>query len=79
MRACSCRFIPAGVWARVSLALGEKLVLELFHCVKLSAYGLPLWNSHALMTLQALVCIGSSSEKQANLAIVSVVFCAWRT
>ena len=30
----------------VSLALAEKLVLELFHCVKLSVYGLPLWNSH---------------------------------
>ena len=30
------------VGARVSLALGENLVLKLFHCVKLSAYGLPL-------------------------------------
>ena len=50
----------------VSLALAEKLVLELFHCVKLSVYGLPLWNSHAVMALQTLVCNGSSSEKQAQ-------------
>ena len=67
MRACSCRFISASVWARVSLVLGEKLVLKLFHCVKLSAYGLPLWSSHAVMTLQTLVCCtGSSSDKQAQ-------------
>ena len=62
LRACSCRFITASVGARVSLALGENPVLKLFHCVKLSAYGLPLWN--AVMTLQTLVCNGSSSEKQ---------------
>ena len=66
MRACSCRFSTASVWACVSLALGEKLVLKLFHCVKLGADGLPLWNSHAVMTLQTLVCNGSSSEKQAQ-------------
>ena len=66
MRACSCHFITASVWAHVSLALGEKLVPKLFHCVKLSAHGLPLWNSHAVMTLQTFVCNGSSSEKQAQ-------------
>ena len=71
-RACSCRFITASVWARVSLALGEKLVLKLFHCVKFSAYGLPLWNSHAVMTLQALVCNGSISDKQAQTWHLSV-------
>ena len=36
MRACSCRFITASLWARVSLALGEKLVLKLFQLE-------PLW------------------------------------
>ena len=56
----------ASVWACVSLALGEKLVLKLFHCVKLSAHGFPLWNSHALMALRTLICNGSSSEKQAQ-------------
>ena len=66
MRACSCRFITASVWACVSLALGEKLVLKLFHCVKLSAHGFPLWNSHALMALRTLICNGSSGEKQAQ-------------
>ena len=60
--AMRCRFITASVCARLSLALGEKAgTYKLFHC----AYELLLWNSLALMTLQTLVCNGSSSEKQA--------------
>ena len=64
MRACSCRLSTASVWACVSLALGEKLVLKLFHCVKLSASGLPLWNSHAVMTLQTLSAMAAAARSK---------------